>query len=74
VPRIEVTLPDQIDDEIARFIEEGEFVNRDEAVEQLLNAGLQAYDVNEDDEPGDIGEYGMSQDPLGSSEDDDRGF
>lgn len=71
MPRIEVTLPDQIDEQITRFIEEGEFVNRDEAVEQLLNAGLHAYDVHEDEEPGDIGEYGMTDDPLGSSDEDD---
>jgi Arc/MetJ-type ribon-helix-helix transcriptional regulator len=74
VPRIEVTLPDQIDDEIARFIEQGEFVNRDEAVEQLLNAGLNAYDVHDDEEPGEVGGYGMADDPLGSTEDDDPAF
>lgn len=49
-----IDLPDRIDSEIDRFIQQGEFINRDEAVEELLTLGLTAFDVDEDPgrEPG----------------------
>lgn len=50
MPKVEVSLPDRIESEIARLIEQGEFVNRDQAVEELLTMGVSAYDVEEDDE------------------------
>ncbi|MFC7071194.1 DUF7120 family protein [Halobaculum lipolyticum] len=46
--KIEVDLPDRIDSEIARLAEQGEFLNRNEAIEEFLTRGLQAYDVEED--------------------------
>ena len=45
-----VNLPDRIDSEIDRFVQQGEFINRDEAVEELLTLGLTAFDT--DDDPG----------------------
>jgi Arc/MetJ-type ribon-helix-helix transcriptional regulator len=50
MPKVEVSLPDRIESEIARLIEQGEFVNRDQAVEELLTMGVSAYDVEEDEE------------------------
>jgi Arc/MetJ-type ribon-helix-helix transcriptional regulator len=44
-----VNLPDRIDTEIDRFVEQGEFINRDEAVEELLTLGLTAFETS--DEP-----------------------
>jgi len=51
---IRLDLPDRIDSEIDRFVNQGEFINRDEAVEELLTLGLTAFDVEEDTgrEPG----------------------
>lgn len=46
--KIEVDLPDRIDSEIARLAEQGEFLNRKEAIEDFLTRGLQAYDVEND--------------------------
>lgn len=43
MPESEVTLPDRISGDIDRFVEEGEFLNWDQAVEELLTLGLSAY-------------------------------
>jgi Arc/MetJ-type ribon-helix-helix transcriptional regulator len=49
MPEIEVTLPDRIDGEIDRLVESGEFLNREQAVEELLSMGVSAYDVTTED-------------------------
>jgi Arc/MetJ-type ribon-helix-helix transcriptional regulator len=52
MPEIEVSLPDRIDSEIARLVEQGEFLNREQAVEELLSMGVSAYAPAEtNDEP-----------------------
>ncbi|MEF8778280.1 MAG: CopG family transcriptional regulator [Natronomonas sp.] len=52
MPEVEVSLPDRIDSEIARLVEQGEFLNREQAVEELLSMGVSAYAPNEtSDEP-----------------------
>ena len=43
MPDVEVSLPDRIDSEIDRLIEQGEFLNREQAVEELLTMGVSAY-------------------------------
>ncbi|MFB6107652.1 MAG: CopG family transcriptional regulator [Haloplanus sp.] len=43
MPSIEVSLPDDVDIEIEQLVEEGEFLNRDQAVEELLSLGISAY-------------------------------
>jgi len=45
---IEVDLPDRIDGEINRLVESGEFLNRERAIEDLLQRGVSAYDVDEE--------------------------
>ena len=40
---VEVSLPDRIDSEIARLVEQGEFLNREQAIEELLSMGVSAY-------------------------------
>jgi Arc/MetJ-type ribon-helix-helix transcriptional regulator len=78
VPKIEVSLPDRIDTEIDRLVEAGEFVNRDQAVEELLSMGTSAYQETSPDEPED--EWVMQsaedqQDPaLRDDPDDERTF
>ncbi|MEZ3114432.1 CopG family transcriptional regulator [Halobaculum sp. MBLA0147] len=47
--QIEVSLSDQTDGEIRRLVEQGEFINRDQAVEDLLSRGLSAYQTTEDE-------------------------
>ncbi|NIS29778.1 MAG: ribbon-helix-helix protein, CopG family [Actinobacteria bacterium] len=42
MPRVEITVPDQLVSEIDRLVESGEFVNREEAMEELLGFGLSA--------------------------------
>ena len=43
MPTVEVNIPDHIEMQIAQFVEQGEFVSQEEAVEQLLSAGIRAY-------------------------------
>lgn len=51
MPKIEVDLPDRIDSDIDRLVEDDEFVNREQAIEELLSRGVSAYNVDSDDEP-----------------------
>lgn len=46
--QIEVDLPDRITGELNRLVESGEFLNRERAVEDLLQRGVSAYDVEEE--------------------------
>jgi Arc/MetJ-type ribon-helix-helix transcriptional regulator len=48
MPDVEVSLPDRIDSEIDRLIEQGEFLNREQAVEELLTMGVSAYAPSEE--------------------------
>jgi Arc/MetJ-type ribon-helix-helix transcriptional regulator len=43
--KVDVTLPDRVDSEIDRLVESGEFLNREQAVEELLSLGLSSYDT-----------------------------
>jgi Arc/MetJ-type ribon-helix-helix transcriptional regulator len=43
--KVDVTLPDRVDSEIDRLVESGEFLNREQAVEELLSLGLTSYDT-----------------------------
>jgi len=49
VTQIEVSLSDQTESELQRLVEQGEFINRDQAVEKLLSRGLSAYQTTEED-------------------------
>jgi len=41
--KLEIELPDRIENDIDQMISQGEFVNWDEAVEKLLSRGVSAY-------------------------------
>ena len=47
---VELDLPDRIDGEINRLVQSGEFLNRDQAVEELLQMGVQAYNTTEEED------------------------
>ena len=55
MPKVELTIPEHLEMQIAQMVEQGEFVNREEAIEELLSTGLRAYKTSgpmEDEEPG----------------------
>ena len=54
MPIVEVTLPDELLSEFEQLVDE-EFVTEEQAVEELLTMGIDAYnvDVVDDSEPGD---------------------
>ncbi|UWG47925.1 CopG-family DNA-binding protein [Halanaeroarchaeum sp. HSR-CO] len=57
---MEVNIPDHIEMQIAQFVEQGEFVSQEEAVEQLLSAGIRAYKTSGPvDEDGSLEDEGM---------------
>lgn len=43
MPKVEITIPEHLEMQIAQMIEQGEFLNREEAVEELLSTGMRAY-------------------------------
>lgn len=40
---VEINVPEHLDMQIAQLVDRGEFVNREQAVEELLATGLKAY-------------------------------
>ena len=54
MPKIEITIPEHIEMQIAQLVEQSEFLNREEAVEDLIAAGIRAYKTGgavDDEEP-----------------------
>ena len=52
---LQLTVPEHLEMQIAQLLEKGEFVNREDAIEDLLSTGLRAYKTSgpiEDEEPG----------------------
>ncbi len=81
MPEVEVTLPDRIESDIERLVEQGEFLNRERAVEELLSMGMSAYETTEEpagevDEEMFTGTFDEQQDPAIRDEggDDTRTF
>jgi Arc/MetJ-type ribon-helix-helix transcriptional regulator len=56
MPNVEITVPEHLDMQIAQLVEKGEFLNREEAIEDLLSTGMKAYKtsgpVEDDEDPG----------------------
>ncbi|MFB6183132.1 MAG: ribbon-helix-helix domain-containing protein [Haloarculaceae archaeon] len=56
MPKVEITIPEHLEMQIAQLVEQGEFLNREEAIEDLLSTGLKAYKtsgpVDDDEDPG----------------------
>lgn len=49
MPDVEIDLPDRITSELDRLVQQGEFLNRDQAVEELLQMGVSAYTTTEEE-------------------------
>lgn len=68
VPTLELSLRDDLDTEITQLVQRGEFLNREQAIEDLLQRGIAAYDTgdNEDLDPfeegGAAGDYSSQPD------------
>ena len=45
MPTIEVSLPDKIESDIQSLVEQGEYLNREQAIEDLLSRGISAYNT-----------------------------
>jgi Arc/MetJ-type ribon-helix-helix transcriptional regulator len=53
MPNVEITVPEHLEMRIIELVEDDEFLNREEAIEDLLSTGLKAYKTSgpvEDDE------------------------
>ncbi|WP_181685946.1 ribbon-helix-helix domain-containing protein [Halorhabdus salina] len=79
MPKISISLADRIESDIDRLVEQGEFVNRDQAVEELLTMGVSAYETTE--ESTDLAEDDLfsqtvedQQDPAIHDDDPDEGY
>lgn len=51
--KIEVDVSARLADEVQRLVDQGEFLNREQAIEELLARGVSVYNMDtETDEPG----------------------
>lgn len=58
---IGVDLPDRILSDIDRLVEQGEFLNREQAVEELLTMGVSAYETTPEDDSTSVDEELFTQ-------------
>ncbi|WP_247009682.1 DUF7120 family protein [Halorientalis litorea] len=78
MPTVEVSLPQDVHAQFERLVDE-EFVTEEEAVEELLSAGLDAYtrDTGDDRETPDMADeyaddmWDTAEDPAGGGPDED---
>lgn len=61
MPKTEITIPEHLEMQITQLVDQGEFINREEAIEDLLAAGVRAYKTSGpmDDEDQGFEEDGM---------------
>ncbi len=55
MPKMEITIPEHLEMQITQMVDQGEFINREEAIEDLLAAGVRAYKTSgpmDDEDPG----------------------
>jgi len=56
MPKVEITVPEHLDMQVAQLVEKGEFLDREEAIEDLLSTGMKAYKtsgpVDDEEDPG----------------------
>jgi Arc/MetJ-type ribon-helix-helix transcriptional regulator len=69
--KAEINVPEHLDMQIAQLVEQGEFINREEAVEELLATGLKAYKTSGPVSDTDA-ETGVDEDMMGHE--DEYGF
>lgn len=61
--KVEINVPEHLDMQIAQLVDRGDFVNREEAVEELLATGLKAYKTS--GPISDDAETGFEEDMMG---------
>ncbi len=62
MPKVDLTIPEHLEMRITQLVEQGEFLNREEAIEDLLSTGLKAYKTSgpmDDDEDAGYEDDGM---------------
>ena len=71
MPKVDINIPEHLEMQIAQLVEQGEFLNREEAVENLLSTGLKAYKTSGpmDDPAGGTGS-GFEDDGMMGHEDE----
>ena len=65
MPKVEINIPEHIEMQIAQMVDGGEFVNQEEAIEDLLSTGIKAYKTSgpmDTDEPGGLDDGLMGHD------------
>ena len=72
MPKVEVELPDRLEVQIQQMVEQGEFLTREDAVEELLSMGVSAYDTDDDDDDEQLGLTDEMQNPGDRPMDEDR--
>lgn len=46
MPTTEIVVPDKLETEISQLVAQDEFLNREQAIEELLSMGISAYDTS----------------------------
>ncbi|MFC6754785.1 DUF7120 family protein [Halorubrum tibetense] len=62
MPRVEITVPEHLEMQITQMVEQGEFLNREEAIEELLSTGIKAFKTSgpmDEDDSGGFEDEGM---------------
>ena len=71
---IEVDIPTRLDTEIDQLVDEGEFLSRQEAIEDLLSTGLQSYSIESEEDDGELAfaeeMTNPGEKPMGHEEED----
>lgn len=79
MPTYEVSLPDKMESKINRVVQEGDFLNREQAIEELLSRGISVYNTtassSSDDSYGDSfgGQFDEQHDPALQDDPSDDG-
>ncbi len=71
MPKVEINIPEHTEMQITQLVEQGEFLNREEAIENLLSTGLKAYKTSgpmDNDDP--TGGSGFEDDGMMGHEDE----
>jgi len=74
MPKVEINIPEHLEMQIAQLVEQGEFLNREEAIENLLSTGMKAYKtsgpMDDDDGPAGGTGSGFEDDGMMGHEDE----
>ena len=62
--KVEINVPEHLDMQIAQLVDQGDFINREEAVEELISTGLKAYKTSGPVSDSDA-DHGYDEDMMG---------